>query len=268
MPNTAGWRGGLGVKEVEARFNPAFGFVSRSGVRDQSAEVGYTWFKSGALQQIFSGLDFQVIDLLAGELQTKKISATPIEVQTPGRDILKIRYIANEENVLAPFVLYKDQTRTVAVSPSVYNFDRYGFDIETGSQRKVSGTFQYRAGDFYGGDRLFYDASVNFKPSKYFSIGARYEWNDIELPEGDFITRLVSLTTGWTFSSQLSWVTLFQYDNLSEVLGINSRLHWIPREGREGFIVLNHNVQDFDKNDSFSSMTSDLTMKFSYTFRF
>jgi hypothetical protein len=25
--------------------------------------------------------------------------------------------------------------------------------------------------------------------------------------------RLVALTTGWTFSSQLSWVTLFQYDN-------------------------------------------------------
>jgi hypothetical protein len=268
MPNNAGWRGGVGVKEIERNFNPALGYVSRRGVRDNSAEVGYTWFRSGRIQQLYSGVDFQVVDLLAGGLQSKKTSATPLEIQTPGRDILKLRYITNEENVLTPFVLYGDHTRSVAVSPREYRFDRYGFDIETGSQRRVSGTFQYRGGDFYGGDRLFYDASVAWKPSKHFSLGARYEWNDIELPEGAFITRLTSLSTGWTFSSRLSWVTLFQYDNLSEVLGINSRLHWIPREGREGFIVLNHNTQDVDKDGAFSSLTSDLTAKFSYTFRF
>jgi hypothetical protein len=268
MPNNEGWRAGIAFKQVQRNFNPALGFVNRRGVNDRTADVGYTWFTSGRVQQVFSGVDLQLVDLLDGGMQSKKVSATPLEVQTPARDILKIRYIANEENVLTPFVLYSDPTRIVAVSPGSYDFDRYGFDVETGSQRKVSGTFQYRGGGFYGGDRLFYDAGVNWKPSRHFSIGARYEWNDVELPEGDFITRLVSLTTGWTFSSQLSWVTLFQYDNLSEVLGVNSRLHWIPREGREGFIVLNHNVQDFDKDDSFSPMSSDVTVKFSYTFRF
>jgi hypothetical protein len=51
-------------------------------------------------------------------------------------------------------------------------------------------------------------------------------------------------------------------------MGINTRLHWIPKAGQEGFIVLNHNLQDFDKDNSFSSASSDLSVKFKYTFRF
>ena len=39
MPNNSGLRGGLYVKEVQANFNPALGFVSRSGVRDVSADL-------------------------------------------------------------------------------------------------------------------------------------------------------------------------------------------------------------------------------------
>ncbi|MDO8271654.1 MAG: hypothetical protein Q7U82_06990, partial [Gammaproteobacteria bacterium] len=61
---------------------------------------------------------------------------------------------------------------------------------------------------------------------------------------------------------------LFQYDNLSEELGINTRLQWIPRAGQEGFIVLNYNLQDKDKNNSFESAVSDLSVKFKYTLRF
>jgi hypothetical protein len=59
-----------------------------------------------------------------------------------------------------------------------------------------------------------------------------------------------------------------QYDNLSEEVGVNTRIQWIPRAGQEGFIVLNYNMQDKDKNDRFESAFSDLSLKFKYTFRF
>ncbi len=48
----------------------------------------------------------------------------------------------------------------------------------------------------------------------------------------------------------------------------NSRLHWIPKAGREAFIVLNHNLEDLNRNDSFHSSLADLSLKLSYTFRF
>jgi hypothetical protein len=96
----------------------------------------------------------------------------------------------------------------------------------------------------------------------------RYDWNDIAVSQGEFTSRLFQVVTEVAIRLNLTWINLVQYDNNSEILGLNSRLHWIPKAGREGFIVLNHNVQDFDKDNTFNSALSDLNVKFSYTFRF
>ncbi|HEX7080066.1 MAG TPA: DUF5916 domain-containing protein [Gammaproteobacteria bacterium] len=269
MPNSEGWRGGASIRQLEANFDPALGFVSRRGVRARNVELGYTRFTDGGfVQQVFAGVDAQRIDRLSGDLQSQRISWTPLQLQSRARDVFQLRYLADKENVLEPFELYRDPTRTVGVAPGLYSFKRYGFDLETGAQRKLSGNFTYRTGDFYDGERLQVEAGLGWRPSKHYFLNVGYEWNDIDLRAGDFISRLVELTNGVVFSSKLSWVTLVQYDDISETLGINSRLHWIPREGREGFIVLNHNLQDFDKDNSFESMASELTLKFDYTFRF
>ncbi len=98
-----------------------------------------------------------------------------------------------------------------------------------------------------------------------------YEYNDIELPQGDFTTRLIKLETGISFSSRLSWVNLIQYDNVSDTMGIDSRLHWIPEAGREAFIVINHNLgQEIESRsfNSFHSTSSEGVVKLSYLFRF
>ncbi len=59
-----------------------------------------------------------------------------------------------------------------------------------------------------------------------------------------------------------------QYDNVTEEVGISSRLNWIPQAGREGYIVLNYNLQDYDRDNRFRSGLSDLVVKFNYTFRY
>ena len=35
-----------------------------------------------------------------------------------------------------------------------------------------------------------------------------------------------------------------QYDNVTEVLGVNSRLHWTPRAGRNAYLVVNYGRED------------------------
>jgi hypothetical protein len=55
---------------------------------------------------------------------------------------------------------------------------------------------------------------------------------------------------------------------VTETMGVNTRLYWIPEAGREAFIVLNHNLQDADLDNRFESTVADLEIKFSYTFRF
>jgi hypothetical protein len=265
MPNNAGWRGGLGVKEIEENFNPALGFVNRVDIRDSTAELGFTHrFARSFLRSYFIGADAQRIDFLSGELQSQTVSFRPLDIETNSRDTFQFEYLASKENILEPFEI----SEGVIIPVGEYSFDDFGFELVTGTQRDWSGTLAYRQGDFFDGERDQIIGELIWVPSQHFRITTGYEYYDVRLPAGDFTVRLATIKTDIIFSATLSWVNLIQYDNVTETAGINSRLHWIPEAGRELFIVLNHSVQDFDRNDSFHSEAADLTAKFNYTVRF
>ena len=123
-------------------------------------------------------------------------------------------------------------------------------------------------GDFYGGTRGVYSAQLEWTPVSRFRGLVAYDYNDIDLPQGQFIRRLTRLGADIIFSSKFSWVNLVQYSNDSEVAGINSRIHWIPEAGRELFVVLNHNLDDIDRDDNFHSSFADFSVQYRHTFRF
>ena len=95
-----------------------------------------------------------------------------------------------------------------------------------------------------------------------------YTLNDINLPYGDFRNTLFSLRADIAFSATWSWENFAQYDNVSDSLGINSIMRWIPIAGREFLLVFNRDFFDPNETRSFISRSTDLTAKFSYTFRF
>jgi hypothetical protein len=51
-------------------------------------------------------------------------------------------------------------------------------------------------------------------------------------------------------------------------MGTNLRLVWISEAGKEFYFVINQNLQDFDRNNTFQSLSADVTAKMSHTFRF
>ncbi len=268
-PNNTGLRGGFGFKEVQRNFNPAMGYINRANIRDYIADAGYTHFFSDSfLQTAYVGLDAQRINVIDGGLQSQVLSFRLLELEANTRDRAGLRYQQNKEVVLTPFTLYSEPGRQVQMLPGDYEFDEITASFNTANQREFSGGLAYTTGDFYNGSRNNINASLTWIQSRYFVMSTSYDWNNIELPQGDFITRLTSLSTQVAFSSTLFWVSLLQYDNLSEELGINTRLQWIPKAGQEGFIVLNYNLQDKDKDNSFVSATAELSVKFRYTFRF
>ena len=64
----------------------------------------------------------------------------------------------------------------------------------------------------------------------------------------------------------ISWSNFIQFDNVTDVLGINSRFRWIVDPGNELFVVLN---QTYDRDGSSLRVTSsELTTKLGWTFRF
>lgn len=269
VPSNTGFRARAGFKEVQQNFNPAIGYVNRSNIRDYTADAGYThFFDSDLLQTVFTGIDAQRVDLIDGGLQSQTIAYHVLDLQTTKSDAISLNYNTNKEVVRRPFTIYSEPGKTVTIQPGSYAFNEQEISLRTAGQREFSGRFSYLQGDFYNGQRTNMAGSFTWNQSRNLVMSLSYDWNDISLPQGDFITRLSTFSTQVAFSSTLYWINLIQYDNLSEDLGINTRLQWIPRAGQEGFIVLNYNLQDKDKDNSFESSYSDLSVKFRYTIRF
>jgi hypothetical protein len=259
----------VGYKVVEENFNPAMGFVNNAGIEDLTGDLGYAYFfKDGPFQNLFSGLDAQRIKRLDGGLQSEVLNFRVLELETTSKDRVNFSYRTNKEVILNRFAVFRQAGNEVYIEPGVYSFNEQLASISTGGQREFSGFFSYRKGNFFNGDRLNLNGKVAWNQSRYFILSMGYDWNDIELPQGDFTTRLVNVSSQIAFSPNLYWISLVQYDNISEEIGINTRLQWIPRAGQEGFIVLNYGLQDFDRDNSFETLSSNLSLKFRYTFRF
>ncbi len=269
MPSNSGFRGGLHYKQVQRNFNPALGFVSNSDIEEATADAGYTWFPdSDIIQEVFSEIDIHRTEFIGGGLQSQILLGRLLEIGTNSRDSFSLHYRQNKEVITSPFEIYDDINKSVIVQPGTYSFGEASASLSTGSQRDLSGSATVSYGDFFDGNRTNLFGEIVWRQSRYFRVSASYDWNDINLSGGNFITRNTRLTTEVNFSPTLYWVSLVQYDNVSEVLGLNTRLVWIPTAGQEGLIVFNHRMQDEDKDNSFRSELSDITVKFNYTFRF
>ena len=272
MPNSVGWRGSFSTRQVEENFYPAVGFIDRIGIRDQALDFGHQWrFVGKPLRSFYTGFDsYRVTKLDTGHEETK-ILALRVTAQNNTQDSLFMRAVVNREVLLAPFQIYAapdDPNFRITIPVGIYTFTDYRIGIDSGDQRKIALRFSVTTGEYYDGEHNNVGSEVIWRPSPKLRFGLNYDAHDISLPGGSFIVRQSALRAELIFSSTLSWVNLVQYDNVSENLGLNSRLHWIPQAGREGFIVLNRNMTDLDRNDSFVPMAADLAVKFSYTWRF
>lgn len=266
VPSNTGLNGSLTLTRIGSNFNPALGFVRRQGVRESKLEFGNTWRpRGGKIRTIASGINADHIEYLDnGDVQSESIEFKLLDVNLNSQDGFNLSYIKNKEGLREAFPIWTD----ITIQPGLYSFDNVHFGVRTGNQRAIGGGFFMDKGEFYDGDRLGVGMFLGWRPGKHFRANARYQVNDITLPEGEFHTRVVRLSLETAFTSTLSWINLIQYDNVSETVGINSRLHWMPQAGREAYLVLNHNIDDADRDGIYHSSFSELTLKYSYTFRF
>ncbi len=267
MPNNTGFRGGIRFAHIDENFNPGLGFLDRRGVRQLTYGTQYTARpRAGYLRSVLGGFNVERYEGLDGELQSELVRYRLAEVESRRGDKLALQRSTEREVLVEAFEIF----RGVSIPPGSYTFDATRVQLDTGEQRKLAAKVSLQSGEFYGGNRREISTKVVWRPSAHLRTQVAYEYNDIDLPlpSGSFETRLVEVRTDVAFSPTLSWVTRIQYDNVSELMGVNLRLHWIPRAGREGYIVLNHTLDDLDFDNRLRSADAEATVKFSYTFRF
>jgi len=154
----------------------------------------------------------------------------------------------------------------VMIPAGEYDWTRGVLRFSTADKRMLFFEHEFSFGDFYNGTRIENTSEITFLPSKHLTTELSYSKQEVELPEGDFNVKLASFTALVNFTPDFTWSNLIQYDNVSESMGVNSRLIWEYRPGARIFLVLNQSY--LDERSGFVLSQMDTTIKLSSIFRF
>ncbi|HUD96715.1 MAG TPA: sugar-binding protein [Woeseiaceae bacterium] len=265
LPARNGWLADLRWKEVQRNYYPALGFVNRTGIREYEAGVGYNWRPEGHwLRSITSSLEAWRVERIGGEPESEEFKFSFLQIENQTADYFTLNYLASRELLPEPFEI----SAGVVIPPGDYSFDSLCMETSSGQHRALAGTLFACDGDFYDGSRLSTGTQLTWRPNRHLRLGAGLEWNEIALPHGAFITRLASLRADIAFTATWYWENFFQYDNVSETVGVNSIVRWVPDAGTELVLVLNRQLEDFDRDNRFDDLYTEMTFKLGYTIRF
>ena len=250
-------------REVQRDFEASMGFVPRTGIRR------FGWFLQAAprpgrwgTRQVACAFDGNYItDQSTNRLLTRNI-VFPCEWRFESGDTLMFRAWQQLERLTEDFEI----SRGVRLLPDRYTFRRYMVKAETADKRKLSASLAHYWGDYYSGTRDSWNLRLNFQPGPRLFLSPEYLQSDVRLPEGNFVTRLLRVRLDIAVSPDLSWFSLIQYDNVSDVFSLNTRIRWIIEPGNDIFLVFNQRW--LDEEGGFHSIGREGRFKVRYTYRF
>ena len=234
------WNLQASFKDFGDALDPALGFLLRPGTRQYTSYMAYQPRPSGGIfsgvRQFFFELEPEWITNLNGETETWRVFMAPLNFRTQAGDHYEANYAPEFERLSAPF----EVARGVVIPPGSYRFDRFRIDIASSDSRPLSvgGTGWF--GRFYDGKLTQVLAFVKWtEGSGHLQLDLSAENDFGYLPQGNFIFRLWQLKTIYAFNPNLILAAFFQYDSEAENLGMNARIRWTIRPGRDLFVVWN-----------------------------
>ncbi len=262
-----GFGGFAGYEYFGEDFNPALGFANNTGVQSFNGALNGRYFfeDNKWFRNAFTFMRYGYTEVLeTGELQSEDWFWRVINLNTHQGGQGGAGLFRNREGLDAPFMIQPG----IVIPAGEYTFSGINGEVRTTNQRAVSARFNFSSGGFYNGDRNQYNVGMDWRPDEHLNLAINYNIQDVSLPGGDFMTRLVSLNANYAFNSKWSWINLVQYDNGSDVVGMNSRLRWNPKAGEDLYLVLNYN---FGADGTFVGMNpsnAEIVLKYTKTFRY
>jgi len=257
------WNGSFDWTRIGNHFDPALGFVNRTGIHDFRADGRRRWRPTGSWIRSFDvGGSARFVTDLGGDLQSRTLEAVLFRVENQQGDNLRLRLRSRREDLPESFEI----SDGVVLPADQFDWWRVVASFGTTSSRPLSVNVKLSAGTFFSGHLWSYEGSLGLRPSKHVFASISFLQNDVRLREGDFTTQVGRARFIFAFSPDVSWDTLFQWDNTSDSLGWNSRLRWIFTEGNELVLVWNQGVDT--RGADFRFTRTELVGRLEWTFRF
>jgi hypothetical protein len=231
--------------EVGEDFNPEVGFLERSdGYRQLSlairkpvrnatlARFGLREWEPHMSYESYWGFDgFQ-------ETATLHIDARYDfeNGNTIGSAALNVQY----EGLREPFEVYPG----VIVPAGSYRSPLAFGMLNTDRRKWISASTSYNIGGFLSGTQVSLGSALNIRSGGRITSSLRWTRNDIDLPQGDFVTNLGSLRMTYNFTPLVNVQSLIQYNDRTRRWSSNLRFNF-QRSAATGLYVVYNDTEAF-----------------------
>jgi hypothetical protein len=263
FPNDS-WNGKASFREIQENFNPALGFVNRTGIRDYSGEIRRRVRPEG--HSFIRTMDWTVETGFTtntdNELQSAHVWASFFEIENHAGDQITAWGNWNHEKLNVPFEIQPG----ISIPVGTYDFYNAWTRLTTADHRPVAIELKSKVGQFFNGSIADVTAVVKWRPNKHFFIVLIHQVFDVNLPQGDFEFEINRALLNVNFTPTLSWSNRLQQESETHVMTLQSRVRWIIEPGSELNITLNHDWQG--EGGSYKSTELDLFAHLTWTHRF
>ena len=254
--------------KVGKDFNPEVGFLRRTDFTRSFASGRFSPRPRNlrAVRKFTYEASLEYFENGAGQVESRQQTAQ-FGTEFDNSDTLTVEANANYDLLLVPF----RPSAGVAVPAGAYHYNDMAVRYNMGQQRRLSGNIGVVIGEYYSGTiRTLSFSQGRFSILKQLSVEPRISISRVELPTGNFTTRLFSTRTDYGFSPRMFASALLQYSSADKTFSSNIRFRWEYRPGSEFFVVWTdeENTDPLDPRQSMALKNRAFVVKMTRLFRF
>ncbi len=248
--------------DIGENFNPAVGYVRRTGIRQFRGEARWVPMPQRfGIRQIWTGPEVNYILNHDNELEEWDISYTNWFEFDTGDYIL-----FNGKRTFERLNDVFDFREGVEIPIGDYSSNSYHVRLSSSDSRLISTTLGGGIEDFYNGEVRRAYIQTTLKPNGHLSVSAQYQFNQVvDLPELYFTDGqprpvYVNLFRGrvdYSFTTGLFAKLFAQWNTDANVMSTNFLINYIYRSGSDFYFVFN---QTYDTNGTTRSRLLDSTV--------
>jgi hypothetical protein len=233
--DSPGWNLLAEFAEVGDNFNPEVGFLNREdGHRFVQSRImrRYRPAEFLGLHELRPHISYRGYWNLEGFQETGFLH---VDNHTEWRNGYELHTGVNftQEGVTKPFEIYPD----VIVPTGSYRHREAQIVFITNQAAWLSFNSRLTAGGFFGGDRVSWTPAMKLRRGETFNTEVTWNYNNIDLPGGEFVTNLVRTRISYSFSPRISLQGLIQYNDRADLWSVNLRFAWLQAANTGLFVV-------------------------------
>ncbi len=251
-------------------YSPGIGYMTLRDYWGVGPRISYSWLPPEASRiyryniQLFNSLSYRNSD---GALESARIGPSlNVEWKSGASARVWIRYRYED---LPEMLRMPENTTVPSGSYPFYDVEAY-YQMPYG--RLLRAGIDFNVGSFYDGSIVDVGFSPTWTVSRFLSLIGQYQYTIGSFPDRDqsFSTQLISLRVQARANTRLSANIFIQYNSSVDMVGINSRMRYNPKEGTDFYLVYNEslNTDRQQESDPTLPLTNSRTilLKYSTTF--